>query len=175
MGSKTAIAAGLLTGVLVGGLIVGGLVALLPGTGPAEPEAAGPTTAPAATAVPAATASPATTPTPAMTPTPAESAGAASSPAATGSPGSTASASPGAPASSPSVPVEASPSTSTSAFRVGKAAPSPTVAKVGGGTIDLAALTGKDGIVGDGALGGLRPDVMATGLASILPGVSVTP
>lgn len=33
----------------------------------------------------------------------------------------------------------------------------------------------KDGIVRDGALGGLGPDVMATGLGSILPGVTVTP
>jgi cytochrome c biogenesis protein CcmG/thiol:disulfide interchange protein DsbE len=32
-----------------------------------------------------------------------------------------------------------------------------------------------DGIVRDGALGGIGPDVMATGLASILPGVTVTP
>jgi cytochrome c biogenesis protein CcmG/thiol:disulfide interchange protein DsbE len=33
----------------------------------------------------------------------------------------------------------------------------------------------KDGIVRDGALGGIGPDVMATGLGSILPGVTVTP
>ena len=33
----------------------------------------------------------------------------------------------------------------------------------------------KDGIVRDAALGGLGPDVMATGLGSILPGVTVTP
>jgi thiol-disulfide isomerase/thioredoxin len=33
----------------------------------------------------------------------------------------------------------------------------------------------RDGIVRDGALGGLGPDVMATGLGSILPGVTVTP
>ena len=33
----------------------------------------------------------------------------------------------------------------------------------------------KDGIVRDGALGGLGPDVMAKGLGSILPGVTVTP
>ncbi len=33
----------------------------------------------------------------------------------------------------------------------------------------------KDGIVRDGALGGLGPDVMATGLGSILHGVTVTP
>jgi thiol-disulfide isomerase/thioredoxin len=32
-----------------------------------------------------------------------------------------------------------------------------------------------DGIVRDGALGGIGPDVMAQGLGSILPGVSVTP
>jgi thiol-disulfide isomerase/thioredoxin len=33
----------------------------------------------------------------------------------------------------------------------------------------------KDGIVRDGALGGIGPDVMAQGLQSILPGVKVTP
>lgn len=33
----------------------------------------------------------------------------------------------------------------------------------------------KDGIVRDGALGGIGPDVMAQGLQSILPGVTVTP
>jgi cytochrome c biogenesis protein CcmG, thiol:disulfide interchange protein DsbE len=32
-----------------------------------------------------------------------------------------------------------------------------------------------DGIVRDGALGGIGPDVMATGLETILPGVDVTP
>jgi thiol-disulfide isomerase/thioredoxin len=33
----------------------------------------------------------------------------------------------------------------------------------------------KDGIIRDGALGGIGPDVMARGLGSILPGVTVTP
>jgi thiol-disulfide isomerase/thioredoxin len=33
----------------------------------------------------------------------------------------------------------------------------------------------KDGIVRDGALGGIGPDVMAAGLTTILPGVNVTP
>jgi len=32
-----------------------------------------------------------------------------------------------------------------------------------------------EGIVRDGALGGIGPDVMADGLRSILPGVDVTP
>lgn len=32
-----------------------------------------------------------------------------------------------------------------------------------------------DGIVRDGALGGIGPDVMAAGLQTILPGVTVTP
>ena len=32
-----------------------------------------------------------------------------------------------------------------------------------------------DGIIRDGALGGIGPDVMAAGLRTILPGVSVTP
>ena len=34
---------------------------------------------------------------------------------------------------------------------------------------------GADGIVRDGALGGVGPDAMATGLQTILPGVVVTP
>ena len=33
----------------------------------------------------------------------------------------------------------------------------------------------RDGIIRDGALGGIGPDVMAAGLRTILPGVSVTP
>lgn len=33
----------------------------------------------------------------------------------------------------------------------------------------------RDGIIRDGALGGIGPDIMARGLASILPGVEVTP
>ncbi|MGK2850574.1 MAG: TlpA family protein disulfide reductase [Candidatus Limnocylindrales bacterium] len=33
----------------------------------------------------------------------------------------------------------------------------------------------RDGIIRDGALGGIGPDVMARGVASILPGVTVTP
>ena len=33
----------------------------------------------------------------------------------------------------------------------------------------------KDGIVRDGALGGIGPDIMARGLKSIMPGVDVTP
>jgi len=33
----------------------------------------------------------------------------------------------------------------------------------------------KTGIVRDGALGGIGPDVMARGVAAILPGVTVTP
>ena len=33
----------------------------------------------------------------------------------------------------------------------------------------------KDGIVRDGALGGIGPDIMARGLQSIMPGVDVTP
>ena len=33
----------------------------------------------------------------------------------------------------------------------------------------------KDGIIRDGALGGIGPDVMAAGLSTIMPGVTVTP
>ena len=234
MGGKTAIAAGLLTGVFVGGLLVGGLVAFLPGTSTA------PTPAPAPTAAP----------TPALT-------------AAT-SPGPGASASSASPVASdpasPSASAEPSPATAADTFGVGGPAPPLVVPKVGGGTIDLASLKGKpvwvnfmatwcpacidelpmmagfaaryadtglvvipvdvredeasvaaffkgigvdlpvgldsdgaaqsawgavalpvhfwidaDGIVRDAALGGIGPDLMATGLGSILPGVTVTP
>ena len=33
----------------------------------------------------------------------------------------------------------------------------------------------KDGIIRDGALGGIGPDIMARGLSAIMPGVDVTP
>ena len=63
---------------------------------------------------------------------------------------------------SPSATVSAPPSASpgpsaSSARRLGRSAPGP------------------EAIVRDGALGGIGPDVMATGLETILPGVDVTP
>lgn len=226
MGGKTAIALGLVTGVVVGGLLVGGLVAFLPGTVSGAPS-------PTPTAVP--------TPFPSTAPTPEPSA-------------------PPAPSATAPTSAEPPPTTSGQAFGVGAPAPALVLPKVGGGTIDLAALKGKpvwvnfmatwcppcidelplmagfaaryedaglvvipvdvredeaavaafleglglsfpvgldtdgaaqaawgavalpvhfwidkDGIVRDGALGGIGPDVMATGLGSILPGVTVTP
>jgi cytochrome c biogenesis protein CcmG, thiol:disulfide interchange protein DsbE len=234
MGGKTAIAAGLLAGVIVGGLVVGGLLAFLPGPAVSESTQA-PTPPAAATPVPTAT------------------------PPAAASQGPEASASPSAQAPS-SGPAATSPTSTADAFGVGEPAPSLVVPKVGGGTIDLASLKGKpvwinfmatwcppcvdelplmagfaaryadtglvvipvdvredeaavaafikglgvglpvgldkdgaaqsawgavalpvhfwidkDGIVRDGALGGIGPDVMATGLGMILPGVTVTP
>jgi thiol-disulfide isomerase/thioredoxin len=239
MGGKTAIAVGLMTGVVVGGLLVGGLVAFLPGTPTA------PTPPPAPTAV----APTAAAPTAAASPGPGASASSAS-PSAPAEP----------PSTSPSAPAEPSPTTVADQFGVGEPAPPLVVPKVGGGTIDLAALKGKpvwvnfmatwcpacidelplmagfaaryadsglvvvpvdvredeaavaaffkglgvdlpvgldsdgaaqsawgalalpvhfwidsDGIVRDAALGGIGPDLMATGLGSILPGVTVTP
>ena len=233
MGSKVAIAAGLLTGVIVGGLVVGGLVAYLPGTGAAAP-------------TPAPTASPTAPP---------SSPAASSGPVASSSPVASTAA-----VLSPSTSAGASDAAVAAAFHVGRPAPALVVPQVGGGTIDLASLKGKpvwvnfmatwcpscvdelpqmaafaaryantglvvvpvdvredeaavaaftdglgvelptgldkdgaaqsawgalalpvhfwidkDGIVRDGALGGIGPDVMATGLGSILPGVTVTP
>jgi thiol-disulfide isomerase/thioredoxin len=238
MGGKTAIAAGLLTGVFVGGLLVGGLVAFLPGTLTA------PTPAPAPTAAP----------------TPAPTAATSPGPGAAASSASPVASDPASPSASPSASAEPSPTIAPDTFGVGEPAPPLVVPKVGGGTIDLASLKGKpvwvnfmatwcpacidelpmmagfaaryadtglvvipvdvredgasvaaflkglgvdlpvgldsdgtaqstwgalalpvhfwigaDGIVRDAALGGIGPDLMATGLGSILPGVTVTP
>ena len=43
------------------------------------------------------------------------------------------------------------------------------------GGIAGAPVDDKDGIIRDGALGGIGSDVMARGLGTILPGVTVTP
>ena len=256
MGSKTAIAMGLLAGVIVGGLVVGGLVGFLPG--PTDSATTHPATTPVS-AAPATTAAPIAS----AAATPALASPAAPSGSAAASPGPGVSASPAAPASvaaSPAAPASPSPTSPAQGFGVGQPAPSLVVPNVGGGTIDLASLKGKpvwvnfmatwcpacidelplmagfaaryadtglvvipvdvredeaavaaffdglgvglpagldsdgaaqaawravalpvhfwvdkDGIVRDAALGGIGPDVMAKGLGSILPGVTVTP
>ncbi|OGO54353.1 MAG: hypothetical protein A2V85_14275 [Chloroflexi bacterium RBG_16_72_14] len=235
MGGKTAIATGLVTGVVAGGLVLGGILLLAP----AIPAASDPP----ATAAPSRSASP--VPSPEASPSP--------------SPATSAPASPASP--TPASPVPASPSVPPqTGFGVGEPAPSLRVPRVGGGEIDLAALRGKpvwvnfmatwclpcrdelpamtgfatryedtglvvvavdiredeaavdafmrglgvtfpvgldtdgvaqaawgayalpvhfwvdaQGVVRDGALGGIGPDVMAAGLRTILPGVDVTP
>jgi hypothetical protein len=136
MGGKTAIALGLVAGLVVGGLIVGGAVGLVPGPGngasttsPAPPAASSP---------PQATEEPSAAPSVAAPSTPASDA-------------------PSAPAS--------------------EQAPPLVLPLAGGDTVDLADDRGKpdaDGIVRDGALGGIGPDVMAQGLGTILPEVTVT-
>lgn len=231
MGGKTAIALGLVAGLVAGGLIVGGVVALapVPGVAAPSPSLAAVSPAPSASVEPGASAS--------------ASAAVSSSPTASGEPSASGSASGAA-----------------EAFGIGKPAPALSLALVGDETVDLAALRGKpvwvnfmatwcppcrdelplmagfaaryedtglvvlavdvkegeaavqpffqdmnlffpvaldtdgaaqaewgavalpvhfwidkDGIVRDGALGSIGPDVMAQGLASILPGVAVTP
>jgi thiol-disulfide isomerase/thioredoxin len=230
MGGKTAITAGLVTGILAGAAVLGGILFLAPSSPPptASPPPAPPTAAPGS-AVPSPSA-------------------AGSSPAAA----------PTAAAVSPAVSAE--PSGGDTGFGVGEPAPVLVVPQVGGGEIDLAKLRGKpvwvnfmatwcpscqdelpamagfaaryedtglevilvdvredeaavaafaeglgvtfpvgldgdgaaqdawgayalpvhywidaEGVVRDGALGGIGPDIMAAGLQTILPGVEVTP
>ncbi len=217
MWPRLSIVAGLLAGVAAAALVLGGVLFLGPGTAPA------------------------------FTVAPSDALSSASPSIAVASPTAT-------PASSPS------PEGSASLFHIGEPAPALVVPQVGGGTIDLANLSGKpvwvnfmgtycppcqdefplmngfaarygedglvilaidvkedegtvaafanelnatfplgldidgsvsaawdavalpvhfwidtDGIVRDGALGGIGPDIMARGVAKILPGVEVTP
>ncbi len=237
MGGKTAIALGLVAGLVAGGLIVGGVIALAP-----VPGVVAPTSSPGAEA---ASTPPASTPPASASPSEAPT---VSEPAGSASPGASI------------APVEPPASTVAEAFGIGEPAPALVLPLVGGDTIDLASLKGKpvwvnfmatwcapcrdelplmagfaaryedtglvilavdikedeaavqtffqdlniflpvgldtdasaqaewgavalpvhfwvdkDGIVRDGALGGIGPDVMAAGLARILPGVTVTP
>jgi len=251
MWPRLSIVAGLLAGVAVAGLVLGGLVLM----GPV------PTAPPQVTPVPSVAIDPG------ASASPSAASSASPSVAASGSP----SAAPGSPSA---VPIgSASPSSAASAaasgsppaslatfFHIGEPAPKLSLPKVGGGTIDLAALKGtpvwldfmgtdcascqaefplmdgfasryakngltvvvvdvgedeatvkaladklrttfpilldkdgavadawgayalpvhywidKEGIVRDGALGAIGPDVMARGVASILPGVDVQP
>lgn len=233
MGGKTAVAAGLFTGVLAGAAMLGGILLLAPGPAPVPTEAPA-TVAPGPSSAPPASASPSAPPAPSAVP----SDGAAS----------------------PSQPAPAASSAAQEGFGVGEPAPALVVPQLGGGDIDLAQLRGKpvwvnfmatwcpscvdelpamagfaaryadtglvvvavdvredaatvnafvnglgvsfpvgldgdgtaqqawgalalpvhywvdaEGIVRDGALGGIGPDVMAAGLETILPGVDVTP
>lgn len=241
MGGKTAITAGLVTGIIAGAAVLGGILLLAPVPPPPESPTPTPTAAPASPS-PMGPSPSATAPSPVPSPS---AAPASASPAAS-------------PAGSP----EASPDASggDTSFGVGEPAPALVVPQVGGGTIDLATLRGKpvwvnfmatwcppcrdelpamagfaaryeatgltvvlvdvredeaavaafakglgvrfpvgldgdgvaqdawgayalpvhywidaEGVVRDGALGGIGPDIMAIGLQSILPGVGVTP
>ncbi|HYO43493.1 MAG TPA: TlpA disulfide reductase family protein [Candidatus Limnocylindrales bacterium] len=230
MGGKTAIALGLMAGLVAGGLIVGGVIALAPVPGAGSPSA-----------LPSAGVE-------ASAPAPASGAPSASGPAASVAP------------SASTAPAEPSASTVAEAFGIGEPAPALVLPLLGGDTIDLAGLNGKpvwvnfmatwcapcrdelplmagfaaryedtglvvlavdikedeaavqaffqdleiflpvgldvdgraqaewgavalpvhfwvdaDGIVRDGALGGIGPDIMAEGLGKILPGVTVAP
>jgi thiol-disulfide isomerase/thioredoxin len=237
MGGKTAIATGLVTGIVAGGLVLGGILLLTPSP-----------------IVPVATDPPSTeAPSPSSSAVPSRPASAAPSAPPSASPASAA-------PSAAATPVPSASSGETGLFGVGEPAPDLRLPLVGGGEIDLAALRGKpvwvnfmatwcpscvdelpsmagfaaryedtglavvvvdvredeaavkafmdqvgvrfpvgldadggaqgawgafalpvhfwvdaDGVVRDGALGGIGPDVMADGLQTILPGVEVTP
>ena len=228
MGGKTAIALGLVTGVVVGGLLVGGLVAFLPGT-------AVPTPAPTAAPTP----DPSSAPTPAASALPVASASADSSASPMAEPSATTGAAefgvgqPAPPLVVPKVgggtidlaslkgkpvwvnfmatwcpscidelplmagfaaryedtglvvvPVDVREDEAAVAaffkglgltFPVGLDSDGAAQAAWGALALPVHFWIDKDGIVRDAALGGIGPDVMATGLESILPGVTVTP
>lgn len=129
MGTKLAIGAGLLAGIIAGGALVGAAVALLP----APPVPVLPTPSPIPTPAPSPIPTPAPSPSP--TPTPAPSATPAPSNGATAS---------GDIASGEPSPVE-SPAASEGVIGVvvGQPAPDLRLPKLGGGTIDLAAYKGQ--------------------------------
>jgi cytochrome c biogenesis protein CcmG/thiol:disulfide interchange protein DsbE len=114
MGGKGAIALGLLAGIIAGGAMVGGALALLPAPAPVSLPTPSPTITPTAP------------PTPSTTPVPVPSSAA---PSASAAPSSSATAS-----ASPAADVN---------FGIGRPAPPLSVPRVGGGTVDLAALRGK--------------------------------
>jgi hypothetical protein len=126
MGGKTAITAGLVTGILAGAAVLGGILLLAPAPPPVE---ASPSPAP-----------------PTASPAPASPAPSIA-----------------APSPSTAAPTAAAASSVVSQHAWGASAPSVH------SWIDAA------GVVRDGALGGIGPDIMAAGLGSILPGVEVTP
>lgn len=131
MGSKVAIASGLLAGIVAGGALVGAIVVYAPIPTPAPVVTASPSPSAGAGASPARPSASAVV-SPSVVPS------ASGSPAASGSPSASGSAS-ASPASSPS----SSASTDLDAFGVGKPAPPLSVPRLGGGIVDLASLRGK--------------------------------
>jgi len=228
MGSKVAIAAGLVTGVIVGGMVVGGLVAFLPATGAAAPTPA-PTAAPtmpvAASSSPVASSAPADSPSVSAGASPGTSAATAAAAFHVGQPaprlvvptvgGGTIDIASlkgqpvwvnfmatWCPSSVDELPLMAAfaaryadkglvvipvdvreDEAAVAAFTDGLGVSLPTgldkdgaaQSAWGASALPVHFWIDKDGIVRDGALGGIGPDVMATGLGSILPGVTVTP
>jgi len=228
MGSKVAIAAGLVTGVIVGGMVVGGLVAFLPATGAAAPTPA-PTAAPtmpvAASSSPVASSAPADSPSVSPGASPGTSAATAAAAFHVGQPaprlvvptvgGGTIDIASlkgqpvwvnfmatWCPSSVDELPLMAAfaaryadkglvvipvdvreDEAAVAAFTDGLGVSLPTgldkdgaaQSAWGASALPVHFWIDKDGIVRDGALGGIGPDVMATGLGSILPGVTVTP
>ena len=228
MGSKVAIAAGLVTGVIVGGMVVGGLVAFLPATGAAAPTPA-PTAAPtmpvAASSSPVASSAPADSPSVSAGASPGTSAATAAAAFHVGQPaprlvvptvgGGTIDLASlkgqpvwvnfmatWCPSSVDELPLMAAfaaryadkglvvipvdvreDEAAVAAFTDGLGVSLMTgldkdgaaQSAWGASALPVHFWIDKDGIVRDGALGGIGPDVMATGLGSILPGVTVTP
>ena len=116
MGPRISVLAGLVAGVVVALAVLAGVILAVPAPVRPTPTAA-PPSASAAAVSPSPSASASVAPSPSASPAPSVSA----APSPSGSPASSAAAN----------------------FHVGQAAPSLSVGKVGGGTIDLAALTGK--------------------------------
>lgn len=126
MGGKTAIATGLVTGVVAGGLLLGGILLLAP-----DPNVPGPTDPPATPAPSPTVSAPPSTPA-----SPTASASAPASLAPSPSPGASTTPSPAGASGSPTAPPE-------TGFGVGEPAPSLRVPQLGGGEVDLAALRGR--------------------------------
>ena len=116
MGPRISVLAGLVAGVVVALAVLAGVILAVPAPVRPTPTAA-PPSASAAAVSPSPSASASVAPSPSASPAPSVSA----APSPSGSPASSAAAN----------------------FHVGQAAPPLSVGKVGGGTIDLAALTGK--------------------------------
>jgi thiol-disulfide isomerase/thioredoxin len=119
MGPRLSVLAGLVAGVLVALAVLAGVILAIPATIPASSEPSPSAVATAFIDSPS--------PSPSASPSPSPSVVASPSGAASGSPGASASASGNA----------------TANFHVGQTAPALVVPRVGGGTIDLAALKGK--------------------------------
>ncbi len=155
MGGKTAIAAGFVMGGLAGVAVLAAVLALAPDVSAPQPTRAPITLAPSGSASPGPSTSPGS---PATAPSPSAT---APSPSATApSPSATA----GPPASG------ASPSASA-----GPPASGASPSAWGALALPVHFWVDADGVVRNGALGGIVPDIMVRGLERIMPGVTVTP
>jgi thiol-disulfide isomerase/thioredoxin len=127
MGPRLSVLAGLVAGILVALAVLAGVILAIPATIPASSEPSPSAIATAFLESPS--------PSPSASASPSPSASASPSPSVVASPSGSPSGSPGASASAPG--------SATANFHVGQTAPALAVPRVGGGTIDLAALKGK--------------------------------